>query len=313
MADEQQRAETKTVTKPQGGSSAGLILLQWLTYAFWGWTLLSLLWLLFIVIASFMTSQDISGMVPYAIAATLVLLPISVLCDLFYGRREPEHKSGASMVVMVIHAVIFALFGIGLLISFVLTVVQMAINGSSTGDDFQTVWLWTSILGAIIYGLTFTRVLNPLPRLHLGRIFPFVMTGIIGLSIVLGFVGPVTKASLTRDDREIVSSLSDIREAVDRYVQSNKALPPSLHDVTLTPSQKSLVDRNLLTYKDDGQKSLGDNSGTEFRFQLCAQYKEKGGDGTDNNTPPDEYARYVYAYDHPAGTVCYKMSASIYQ
>lgn len=314
MADEHTDTQVKPITKaPQTSSSAGVILLQWLTYAFWGWTLLSLVWLLFIVIASLVTSNDVTGMVPYAIAAALVLLPISVLCDLFYGRHEPIRKTGASMVVMIIHAVIFALFGIGMLISGVLTIVQIAIGGSSAENDFQTVWLWTSLLSALVYGLTFLRTLNPLPHLQLGRIFPFVMTAIVGLCIILGFVGPVSKASLTRDDREIVSSIDSIRDAVDDYVQENKALPVSLQAVALSPNQKSLVDRGLLTYQSDGEKKVADNNGVEYRFQLCAQYKEKGGSGKDDYNNRTEYNSYLYVTDHPAGNVCYKLSASIYE
>lgn len=313
MADEHSEAHVKPVTKSQQtGSSAGLILLQWLTYAFWGWTLLSLVWLLFIVIASLTTSQDVTGMVPYAIAAALVLLPISVICDLFYGRREPAHKTGAAMVVMVIHAVIFALFGIGMLISGVLTIVQMAIGGSSGENDFQTVWLWTSLISAVLYGVTFLRVLNPMPQLQLGRIFPFVMTAIVGLSIILGFVGPVSKASLTRDDREIVSSINGIKESVDRYVETNKSLPTSFDGVNLTPTQKSLVDRGLVTFKSDGEKPLTDSDGVEYRYQLCANYKEKSGSGVDDENLRNEYESYLYVTDHAAGNVCYKLTTSLF-
>lgn len=312
MADESNGKQSNTKVQ-SGSSSAGVIILQWLTYAFWGWTILSLVWLLYIVVASLTTSYDATGMVPYAIAAALVLLPISVICDLFYGPREPVRKTGAAMVVMVIHAVIFALFGIGMLISGVLTIVQIAI-GSSGEHEFQVVWLWTSFISAAIYGLTFIRTLNPAPKLRIGRIFPFVMTAIVGLFIILGFVGPVTKASLTRDDREIVSSMNGIKEAVDRYVETNKSLPTSFEGVSLTPNQKSLVDRGLVTYKSDGERPLTENGGgREYRFQLCANYKEKSGEGReDYGVSKHEYESYLYISDHVAGNVCYKVSTTLF-
>ena len=64
-------------------NSAGVIVLQWLTYAFWGWTLLAVNTLIFMVIFSLLKHVDLSTIIPYAIASVLVLLPISLVCDVF--------------------------------------------------------------------------------------------------------------------------------------------------------------------------------------------------------------------------------------
>lgn len=315
-------AETKAKSvKNEAGSSAGVIILQWLTYVFWGWTILSLVWLVFIVLANFLTSQDTSDMVPYAVAATLVLLPLSLVCDIFYGRREPVKKTGAAMVVMVIHAVIFAIFGIGMLISAVLTFVQMMI-GVSDSSDFQTVWLWTSLISAGVYVLTFLRTLNPSPKLRLTIVYPVVMAAIVGLFIVLGFVGPVAQASLTRDDRDIERSLGSVSSAVDRYARNNDKLPESLDDVQLRGDAKTLVERGLVEYKNEGKISGGtpnpDESGRstmiyrmgEYRYQLCVEYKKEDSRSSgysDYTDEEDEYRSSVSTYGHPAGDVCYKL------
>lgn len=315
-------AETKAKSvKNEAGSSAGVIILQWLTYVFWGWTILSLVWLVFIVLANFITSQDTSDMVPYAVAATLVLLPLSLVCDIFYGRREPVKKTGAAMVVMVIHAVIFAIFGIGMLISAVLTFVQMMI-GVSDSSDFQTVWLWTSLISAGVYALTFLRTLNPSPKLRLTIVYPVVMAAIVGLFIVLGFVGPVAQASLTRDDRDIEHSLGSVSSAVDRYARNNDKLPESLDDVQLRGDAKTLVERGLVEYKNEGKIPGGtpnpDENGRstmiyrmgEYRYQLCVEYKKEDSRSSgysDYTDEEDEYRSSVSTYGHPAGEVCYKL------
>lgn len=300
-------------------SSAGVIILQWLTYAFWGWTLLSLVCLVFIVMASFLTSQDMSEGIPYAIAATLVLLPLSAVCDIFYGRHEPAKKTGAAMVVMVIHAVIFALFGIGLLISAVLTLLQMLI-GTSSDTEFQQVWVWTALISTCLYAFTFLRTLNPTSRLRLPVIFPTGMAVVVGLFIVLGFVGPVAKASLTRTDRDIASSLDDVTHAVSQYVSANKQLPARLSDASLTGKAKEIVAKGLVSYKSEGamprQSTKPDNGPQtmeyqlkEYRYQLCVDYRESDQRSSDyyENNMGDGYNTYVSTYGHPAGKVCYKL------
>ena len=78
-------AKDKASKHEQPKPMAGNIILQWLTYAFWGWALLGINWLIFIVVFSLLAHQDQTEVIPYAIAAVLVLLPISVVCDFFYG------------------------------------------------------------------------------------------------------------------------------------------------------------------------------------------------------------------------------------
>ncbi|RYZ99261.1 MAG: hypothetical protein EOO68_12620, partial [Moraxellaceae bacterium] len=68
---------TSIPQESQSGTSAGIVILQWLTYAFWGWTLLALTGLIATVLFAFYTDADTSDTIPYVIAATLVLLPIS--------------------------------------------------------------------------------------------------------------------------------------------------------------------------------------------------------------------------------------------
>lgn len=303
-------------------ASGGLIILQWLTYVFWGWTLLALVWLMFIVFGSTIQDMDVSGVIPYAIASTLVLLPISFICDWFYGKREPQKKTGGAMVVMVIHAVIFALFAIGSLISGVLILVQMMI-ATPTDASTQMVWLATSMVSALLYAVTFARTLNPLPQLKLNRIYPIGMAVFVIVLIVLGFIGPVAKAAMTKDDRDIEKYLPKISYTINNYVDSKGELPDNLANLELDDAEKTLINRGLVTYKKDDSSSISkidqysgsrdeEYQHTYHRYQLCVDYKaQKKGDSFSGSLRQEsEYSSSLYISGHSAGQVCYKVEAS---
>ncbi|MFZ1360673.1 MAG: hypothetical protein WAS27_01405 [Candidatus Saccharimonadales bacterium] len=312
--------------------SAGVVILQWLTYAFWGWTLLSIIWLLFIVWANLLTVMDTSDMVPYAIAATIVLLPISVVCDVLYGRKEPAKKTGASMVVMVIHAVLFALCGIGLLISAVLTLVQMMI-GSVDSSGFQQVWLATSLIATVLYAVTFLRTLNPSPKLRMRVLYPSGMAVVTIVFIVLGFIGPVAQASLTRDDRALDGAVVTVSQGINDYVRDHGELPRQLSDIQLIDRNErdsDVINKGLIDYRTEGPVVQAPTKGialeeteriqsaiarTEYRYQLCVEYK--AADRYNSSSRSFErnnqtYSSYLSTYGHPAGKVCYKVQTNNY-
>ena len=60
-------------------------------------------------ISELLKDADVGSFDPYAVAAVLVLLPVSFITDFFYSKREPGKKTGAATIVMVIHAVLYAL------------------------------------------------------------------------------------------------------------------------------------------------------------------------------------------------------------
>jgi hypothetical protein len=318
----QQRIHQDTVA-PAPASSGGLIILQWLTYAFWGWTLLALVWLMFIVFGSMLYDADVSSVIPYAIASTLVLLPISFICDWFYGKREPEKKTGGAMVIMAIHAVIFALFAIGSLISAVLILVQTMI-ATPTDPSGQMAMLLTFGASAVLYGLTFARTLNPLPKIRLHKIYPVVMTIFVTVLIVLSIVGPVGRATLTKDDRDIERYLPPVTYAIENYIDSKGELPDSLSEIDLGEGEKSLIDRGLVSYKKEDSSSTSKvdrykdtNYGEEdyyyifHRYQLCVTYKaEKKQAYSSSMRLSAGYNSNLYIDGHPKGAVCYKVEAS---
>lgn len=305
--------------------NAGVIVLQWLTYAFWGWTILALSFVTGSVLANLMEGADTGGFTPYAIAATLVLLPISFICDLFYAKHEPIKKTGAETLVMVVHAVIFALFGIGSLIFAVFTVVQLFT--SSSGNSSAGTALLTSLIIAVYYALAFLRTLNP-PKLGwIQRLYKFIMLGVIAIITVLAVIGPMAYERKVRDDRLIENNLPNVSRAINNYARSHNKLPENLQELSLTGDTQKLLDKNLVTYKPQREKHIEPKTSldylnndsfntTYYRYELCVNYRERSRyydeSYYDYSGAGQEYTRQPSTYSHPAGEVCYKIEASVF-
>jgi hypothetical protein len=272
-------------------------------------------------ISSFLIKDTPISGTAYAIAIVLVLLPISFITDIFYSKQEPQHKRGGIQVVMIIHAVIFALFGIGSLIAAVIAVVMMFVSsGDHTGAKIT---LFSSLIIALYYAITFLRTLNPARLPLIKRSYKFVMLVTVGIIALLGILGPVAKERGTRDDRLISSHLPSVASAVSSYSRTNKKLPESLEDLSLSGDAEKLAKSGKVTYKQQGTGTSTNTSTratttrTVFKYDLCVKYKaESNGYGrygdiyTRTNT---EYTTsYVSTYAHPAGDVCYKLITSEY-
>ncbi len=311
-------------------ANATLIILQWLTYAFWGWLVLALSFLTATVLESFIGNADTGGFTPYGIAAVTVLLPISLVCDSFYSKREPAKKVGAETWLMVLHAVLFALFGIGSLIFAVFAGVQLLT--SSTDSTATQVSLYSALIISVYYGLTFFRTLNPSKFGWVKRVYKMIMLISVGIIVLLGLVGPVAKERSLRDDKFIESNLGSVEQAISSYASANSKLPADLGVLDLKGDAKKLVDRKLVTYKpqagvttedDYNAESDGYNGTTDdnklsslikYRYELCVTYKHESnnyGDYTSYQNK-DKYTSYVSTYDHPAGETCYKLETTDY-
>ncbi len=332
MSDEADKPEVvnetpKSAAKPAATTApkevrqtAGVTVLQWLAYAFWGWLLFGLIWMLALVLMSFIIPEEsavVSGMLPYSIAAILVLLPVAFVIDFFYRKHEPVKKVGAAAVIMIIHAVIFALFGIGALI----VAIFVGLNGLIEGriSDGQMVAIGTLLGSVVLYALALVRTLHPPRPARLSFIYWMTMIGISALLLVLGFVGPLASSLKTRDDRRIVEHLPAVHSDIQSYITKNDKAPKSLDDVELTrDGARDLVRDGLVRYKDDGAKVTGvlREDSVEHRYQLCVTYKGATGSGDPysdyddysyERRSRDTYREYLSIYSHPKGEVCYKL------
>jgi uncharacterized membrane protein YqjE len=292
----------------QHSTSPGLLILQWLTYAFWGWTILALSVLTTTVYSSLINKEDVGGFVPYGVAAVLVLLPISFICDSFLVGKESEKKRGPEIIIMVIHAVIFALFGIGsLIVATIALVILFTSSGESRG---ALVSLASALTVAVFYLLTFVRTLRPKILWNFATWFRFIMAATTAIIVILAFVGPVAQERATKTDRLIEDNMYQVNTAIQNYVNDNKELPDNLGQLTLSgEGPKKLVDDNIVTYKPEGvytdNSTYSDNS--SFKYQLCVNYTQKDGGYDSSNRYDGEYSSYVDTSGHPAGNVCYKL------
>ena len=322
-------AQNPVAPQTENPNTPGTVILQWLTYAFWGWTILVFSLLVGSVMSILVADADTGYFTTYALAAVLVLLPISLVCDFLYGKKEPEKKTGAATIVMVIHAVIFALFGIGSLIFAVFSVVMMFTSKSDSGG--QQAMLYSSLITTTVYAAIFARTLNP-PSLKWLRkaSLAYILVLIIIISVI-GVFGPIAKQRTTRNDKLIEQNLNTLPSYIENYSQDHGALPESLNELDLSGDAKQMVDSNLVTYKPEGSKiasntsriiadlSEDDNSvekTTVYYYQLCATYKKENKDKYSSEYLDDDkdgYSTYIASTSsHSAGKVCYKLKTRDY-
>ncbi len=316
---------------PSAVNTPGTIILQWLTYAFWGWTVLVSSILVTASISNIILGYETGEFTTYALAAVLVLLPISVLCDLFYSKKEPQKKTGAAMVVMVIHAVLFALIGIGTLITAVFAVVQLVISGGQA--EWSKVTLYSALVATLLYLATFLRTLNPVQLAWVSKIYKIFMIVAVVVITVVCVVGPISYEYATKNDKLIVNNINSIESSINSYTLKNNKLPGSLNDLTLKGDAKLLVEKNLVKYTPGTQNKLNystkskyNDTSYSFNYTLCVNYAkpdknsarggsyDDGGDAVVNSTDSsaetdsiDKYSSYITTYGHPAGEVCYKL------
>lgn len=296
-------------------NTPGVIVLQWLSYAFWGWLILALIWLMGVILMHAILGGSASETIPYAIAAGVVLLPIAFLTDFFYRKHEPVKKTGVAMVIMVIHAVLFALLAIVSLIVSVFTGLNSLIEASSS-IDAKLVTLYTALGATLFYALTFVRVLHPFTSKKPVLAYSLVMVLATALLLIAAISGPLLQTLATKDDRRIEQHLSSVSQGISDYTQNNAKLPASLSQVNFKDEEAHLlVADELVTYKTEPSTvSVYSPNSVEYRYQLCVTYKAKDSSAnTGYSSYQNDYPTYLTVSGHGKGEVCYKLSATSYQ
>jgi hypothetical protein len=317
--DEKNRTEPnlKPDLEKNETNTPGVVILQWLSYAFWGWLIISLIWLVSIVVSNLLfggSSSYASGtIVPYAIAAAIVLLPIAFLTDLFYRKHEPVKKTGVAMVIMVIHAVLFALLTI---VSLILSVFNglNAVLENSSNINVQLIVLYTSLLATLLYAATFIRVLNPFKSKKPIVLYSLSMVGITVILLLFAIVGPFLQTLASKDDRRIEQNLPAVSRSIGTYIQDNERLPANLDDVTYEDEEaKQLIADGLVTFKpEESVTNTMRNNRVEQRYQLCVTYALADSDEYSSySRATDDYSSFVRTNGHEKGDICYKVSEAI--
>lgn len=314
MATKKPTSTPTTATLTPRSSTAGTLVLQWLTYAFWGWFIGALTWLIGVLLTNALLGEAVNTILPYAIAATVVLFPLAFVCDFFYRKHEPLRKAGAAMVIMLIHAVIFALIAIGSLIVAVFTGLNSIINATDDSASVTGVVVYTAASTAVLFGLAFLRTLNPFKQKRGATVYALGMLGLTIALLIATIAGPVVQSFNTRNDRIIEESLSSIHYGVQNYVFVNDRLPASLNDIKVSSEKaEQVIADGAVEYINDGPAALESNPEiTSHRYQLCVEYdyESKGERYESNYADFDvaEYKTYPSATPHEAGRVCYKLA-----
>ena len=305
-------------------SNPATLVLQWLTYAFWGWFALGMLWLSFVAFL-FYTKSDVSdwsSIVAYPIAAVVVLYLMAAITDFFYSRREPAHKTGIATAIMVIHTVIFALCGVGLVVTAVFTLIQLLIN-DNPDMSFLLSTLFTALVGVAVYIVLIIRSvlvakIKKIAAMGLG------FFGIVALLfIVLCAIGPMSRSIATRQDRQVEASLHVVQRSVDNYISTNKKLPTSLRDITINDTTNDntqrFVDDGLITYEKRMPvviaSSYKSTSSVTYYYALCAMYDYDSGRSSrsrGSDADPLSYSSYIDTSGHKAGKQCYNLETTAY-
>ncbi len=240
------------------GSSGGVLVLQWLSYAFWFWCSVSVSVLAGIVINYFISGNkgyQWGNELAYPLASVIILLAIALVTDKLYARHEPAKKNGGANVIMLLHVVPFILIVIGALVTVVFSLITMLLNSDpvATVDGPIKVML-VSLIVAVLFALAATRAFyGSRPKVRLAA---WVGMAVLAVGFIAGSVaGPATAALRTKNDRLIEQALPSLSSDIRRYTNEHNKLPGTLSDVTYDESSYSasavqkLIDSKLVTYK----------------------------------------------------------------
>jgi hypothetical protein len=301
-------------------SNPKLMVLQWLTYAFWAGTVVALSVLSSQILTFYLIKDtNLGDTVLYSLAAILVLLPISIVCDILYIKKEPECKTGLASIIMIIHAVIFALAVIGSLITVIFSITTLIVNGS--GSETTMTLMYSALIVTLLFAILFLRTFLPSRLYKMRKKFVILMALISAVICIFGVVGPVADAKLSSNDRLIENNLSFVVDAISSYTSENNKLPNDLKSIKLTGDAKKIVNDNLATYTKNTDPGLIDYESdyilpNNYYYQLCVTYKKASTYTSDyvesSIGTTDDYSTYASTYSHPAGKTCYKLVTSTY-
>jgi len=336
-------ADTAPAVESTHENTPATLILQWLSYAFWGWFALAMVWLVGVVVSWLVdrdgVASEIGDVLPYPMAASIILAVIALVVDVFYSRVEPAKKKGVASAIMIIHAVIFALCGIGALIAAVFAVIYSSLNaGVFGGANGAKVIMITALIMMVVYGLLTARTVFGTVRRKLKYISWGVLATLLVLMAGIGVFGPVGDALVTKQDRLIESALPSLVSSINSYTDKNNRLPADLNALSGTSSSyrseemNELIKQKLVRYTpnskpvlDQKQSSSSSKSGVSvdeyykyggksYYYRLCVTYKrEKNAKYDDYVTPASDGSQtYISTSSHPAGEKCYDMKTSSY-
>ena len=305
--------------------SAGIITLEWLTYVFWGLASLALNILVSLVVSYYVVEQGITASEPvaYAVAASLILIPIAFVTDVIFSKREDSLKSTASSIARIVFSIIYALVALGGLVSLVFISINYLLNGFM-GEE---VWVAvaTSLTVFLAYLLLFIRVARPNFITSMRTMYRWLIALVIVIVCALAISGPVVNAFKTRQDRSIRSSMELIVNSISDNVSSGKSLPSNINEAVSTVPQPmysksqsentlDFANRGLITYEPNSRQVSTTVDSRTYFYQICGVFEYETVSGTSSATPVQTtsaggYSTYLDFGSIKKGKNCYGISA----
>jgi hypothetical protein len=315
VEDPMQVAAPTIATSSSPRNAPLTLLVQWLMYAFYGWTILALNYLIGSDIFHYLggnATSSFDSVAIYAVTATLVLLAIAVTANLVYAKREPQQKSGAASAIMIIHALIFAILGIGSLIAAVFILVAYFVSPSADGKAAIS-GVTTALFSLVLYAMAFIRTINPIRFKWINKSYLYGMLALTSVFVILSVIGPVASQFKSKNDTLITDNLYTISAAINEKATADGNLPTSLSSLGLSSDAKTVIDKKLITYIPN---SLSSSSQYDFYYELCAKFvsassgfKSLSTNSQDANKA-ENYSSYPIFSEHPAGNYCYMITSS---
>lgn len=317
---------------PKSHNSAGLLVLEWVAYAFWLWFGIAMTWLVTSVINYYVAESRVESTgewIAYPLAAVIVMLAVTLITDGLYAKHEPVPKTGGASVIMLIHAVIYILAMVGALITAVFALITLVINtGPMNSADGPKVALISSVVLAVMAGLMAARALLAGKRAHVRKIFWGIMTALAIGFLIACMAGPVVQANASKNDRLLESALPALANDISNYASENGKLPGTLAEVKASKYNyqkqevQAIIEKNMVTYKpnvipaNSKYKTSSYNQSQTLYYQLCATfttaknpdyyYKTTSSSDSANGA---SYRTSIDTYAHEKGNVCYDLQA----
>lgn len=305
-------------------------ILQWLSYAFWGWVAVALAALVSLI-ANYVLNGYQGGFEPiaYIVAGALVLTPIALVCDILFSKREEDHKRGIAMVIMVIHAVLYALLAVAALATTVFSLISILLSeGSATDSTTLAITAGTLV---VFYGLLFIRIIKPAVKTKLRLTIRLVLLAIVLGAITWAIVGPVAQTYLRKDDRRTASAAQIATIIIDNSVAQGNKLPENLEETVSVNTigftnadieqVKGALKDGLVTYTPNTKSPVTETDSfasdvtlTTYFYEICVTYKydddtREGTPGTKMPVDSDGYLHGLSGTSGKAGKHCYDLKA----
>ena len=312
-------------------NSPSVAIFQWLSYAFWGWTAIATA-----ALVGICTNFALNGYtsnyeaVAYVVAAAFVLLPIAVVCDVLFSRRERDEKDRVGMVIMVIHAVLFALIAVAALASLVFSLVSIVLSDTSDISGPLVSIATSAVLAGFFGKLTF-RIMRPMTKTRMRLWLRSFFVLVVLAAMVWGIAGPVTQTLVRKDDARAQRAAEASQLLVNEYLNQNGQLPATLQEAsdlagsylgnTDGEAVSSAVEDSLLSYTPNVRpaetKSVSGATEPEatFFYELCVTFKyddDNRGQYASYLFRPSAYSDGIPGTSPVAGETCYEMQAVSY-